>query len=106
MAHTKANYRDVDSIGGGMHFLRDVLGCEELGITVLEADPGWEGKEHHHREGGHEEVYLLLEGGATLVVDGEETDLEPGDAVRVSPEATRQLYNGDEESLLVVAGAP
>ncbi|MFC4356377.1 cupin domain-containing protein [Halobium salinum] len=106
MAHTKVNYRDVDEVGEGMYFMRDALDCESLGVTVVECDPGWEGKEHHHREKNHEEVYLLLEGKATMTVDGKTVDLAPGDAVRVSPDALRQLHVGDQPARFVVAGAP
>jgi uncharacterized cupin superfamily protein len=106
MSHTKANYRDVDEVGDGMYFMREALNCTSLGVSVLECDPGWEGKEHHHREKNHEEVYLLLEGEATIRVDGQRVSMEPGDAVRVSPDAVRQLRVGDEASRFVVAGAP
>lgn len=106
MSHTTVDYEDVDAVGGGLHFLRDELDCENLGFSVLDADPGWVGKEHDHAEEGHEEVYFLVEGEATLTVDDEEIRMEAGDAVRVSPDATRQLKNGPLESTFVVAGAP
>lgn len=106
MSHATADYEDVESVGGGLHFLRDELGCENLGFSVLDADPGWVGKEHDHAEEGHEEVYFLVEGEATLTVDGDEIRMEAGDAVRVSPDATRQLENGPLESTFVIAGAP
>ncbi|MDS0298906.1 cupin domain-containing protein [Halogeometricum sp. S1BR25-6] len=106
MSHTKANYRDGGEKADGMFFLREELDAENLGFTVVEADPDWTGMEHDHADEDHEEVYYLVEGGATLHVDGESVDLEPGDAVRVSPDASRQLENGSEESRLVVAGAP
>ena len=98
MAHTKVNYRDVDPVSDGLYFLRDELDCENLGVSMLECDPGWTGMEHDHGDEDHEEVYVLVEGGATLIVDGEETSMEPGDAVRVAPDATRRLENGDDES--------
>ncbi|POG55001.1 cupin domain-containing protein [Haloferax marisrubri] len=106
MSYTKANYEDVDAVGGGLHFLRDELDCVELGFSVLEADPDWSGKPHDHAEQGHEEVYYLVSGEATLVVEEKALDLEPGDAVRVAPEDTRELRNGPEESTFVIAGAP
>ncbi|KAB1194861.1 cupin domain-containing protein [Haloferax sp. MBLA0076] len=106
MSYTKANYREVDELGGGLHFMRDVLETERLGFTVLECDPNWTGKAHDHAEEDHEEVYFLVSGDATLVVEGEKIPLETGDAVRVSPEDTRQFRNGDTESFVVVAGSP
>ncbi len=106
MSHTKVNYRDVEAVGEGMHFLRDPLGCEQFGITVLECEPGWTGKEHAHVDKEHEEVYLLLDGEATVTVDGEDVAMGSGDALRIPPEATRQIHNGDNESRFVLAGAP
>ena len=103
--YTKTNYHDVDDTHG-LHFLRDELNCENVGVTVLEADPGWEGKEHDHDEEGQEEIYLLVEGEATVTVEDEEVDLEEGDAIRIPPAATHQIHNGDVESRFVLIGAP
>jgi mannose-6-phosphate isomerase-like protein (cupin superfamily) len=51
-------------------------------------------------------VYVLLHGGATLTVDGEDVDLAPGDAVRVDPGSTRDLAFTADGSKMVIAGAP
>lgn len=104
MSHDSVTYDDVEPLAPGMHFLRDELDCENLGVTVLEASEGWEGKEHDHAEDGQEEVYLLVDGSGELTVDGETLSLEPGRAVRVDPESTRRLAF-DEESTMVIAGA-
>ena len=106
MSYTKVNYRDVDPVADGLYFLRDALGCENLGFSVIDCEPNWTGKEHDHADGDHEEVYYLVSGEATLHVDGDEVPLDPGDAVRVAPASSRQLENGPRESTLVVAGAP
>jgi uncharacterized cupin superfamily protein len=106
MSYTKLNYEEVDPVGDAMHFLRDPLGCERMGITVLTPEPGWIGTEHDHADEGQEEVYLLVEGEATLVIEGEELPMKAGDAVRIAPETTRQIRNGDVESTFVLAGAP
>lgn len=106
MAYTATNYRDVEPVADAMYFLRDPLACERLGVTVIECDQGWTGKEHDHAADDHKEVYLLLDGTATITVDGDEVALEPGNALRVAPDATRQIQNGDTESTFVIAGAP
>jgi len=105
MSFDKQNYADVEPLAPGMHFLRDALDCAELGLTVLDVDGGWEGKPHDHAEDGEEEVYLLLEGSGELTVEGETVELDSGDAVRVDPEASRQLVF-EEPSTMVIAGAP
>lgn len=106
MSYSRVNYREVDPVADAMHFLRDPLGCEGLGVTVVDCPPGWTGKAHDHADGGHEEVYHLVDGEATVEIDGEAVSLTAGDAVRVAPEARRQLQNGDVASTFVIAGAP
>lgn len=104
--YERVNVDDVDPVAEGMHFLRDPLGCDRLGVTVLEVDSGWTGKAHDHADDDHEEVYLLLSGEASIEVDDERVELDPGDAVRVAPQSTRRLEVGDAASRLVIAGAP
>lgn len=114
MSHTKQNYRNLTPHGDALYVMRDELDCEQMGFSVIECDPGWEGTEHNHVghdpdsvfANDHEEVYFLVDGEVTLRVEGVDNELEPGDAVRVSPDATRQVINGDRESTVVVAGAP
>jgi quercetin dioxygenase-like cupin family protein len=106
MAYTHVNYHDVETDNEAMHFLRDPLDCDQLGATVIECEPGWTGMEHDHGDEGHEEVYLLLEGNATVTVAGDDISMGPGDALRIAPDATRQIQNGDTESTFVLAGAP
>jgi mannose-6-phosphate isomerase-like protein (cupin superfamily) len=104
MVYTKTNYTNEES-KNGLYFLRNALECEQHGVSVIDVEDGREGPAHDHAADGQEEVYLLLEGVASLTVGDDELDLEPGDAVRVDPETTRQLeLLGD--SLLVVTGAP
>lgn len=104
MEYTRTNYSEEQS-KNGLYFLRDALECEQLGFSVIDVEDGREGPEHDHADDGQEEVYLLVDGAARLTVAGDPLDLEPGDAVRVGPETTRQLeLHGD--SRMVVVGAP
>jgi quercetin dioxygenase-like cupin family protein len=103
--YTKTNYMDVEPTADAMYLLRDALDCENLGVTVVECDPGWTGMEHDHADEGHEEVYVLIEGEATVTVDGEAVEMGTGDALQIDPEATRRIENGDTESTFVLAGA-
>lgn len=106
MSHSTVHYEEVEPVAGALHFLRDPLDCEELGVTVVDCPPGWTGKTHDHADEDHEEVYVLVDGRATLEVAGEPISMTAGDAVRVDPAAERQLRNGDVDSTLVIAGAP
>lgn len=106
MGYDATAYDDVEPRAPGMYFLRDALNCENLGVTVVEADAGWEGMEHDHGDAGQEEVYVLLHGGATLTVDGDVVELAPGDAVRVDADSIRDLSFTADGSKMVIAGSP
>jgi len=104
--YKRVNYRDIDPVSGGMHFLREPLDSERVGVTVTRCEPNWNSRPHDHTENGHEEIYVLIEGSATVVVDGEAVGMESGDAIWIPPEATRQIRNDDEESAFVLVSAP
>lgn len=105
MSYALENYEDVEPVGGGLHFLRDALDCSNLGISVLECEADWSGKPHDHDDDGQEEVYVLVEGAATVTVDDETVSMSAGDALRVDPESTRRI-DAETACLFVVAGAP
>lgn len=105
MSYTLLNHRDVDPVAGELRFLRDPLDCAQLGFSTRRFGPGEEGKEHAHDD-GQEEVYFVVEGGMTATVGDDTVELAAGDALRVAPDTTRQLINGDEESFIVIASAP
>ena len=91
MSYTTVDSDEVEPVGGGLHFLREPLECENLGVSVLECDPGWEGKPHDHAGDGQEEVYVLVDGEATVTVDGDpitpsEYVLQQGDEIRIVAE--------------------
>ncbi|WP_207588677.1 cupin domain-containing protein [Halomontanus rarus] len=106
MTYTKVNYEDVDQVSNAMHFLREPLETEQVGVTVVRCDPDWKSQPHDHTDNEHEEVYVLIEGTATVVVDGEDVEMETGDALWIPAESTRQIRNDDEESAFVLVSAP
>lgn len=81
--------------------LRRALGVTSFGMNQLVLEPRQRGRIHRHLR--QEEVYLVLEGTLTLVVEGEEQTVERGELVRVAPEVRRQLVNRGPERLVMVA---
>lgn len=82
--------------------LRRELGVSSFGLNLIRLQPGQRGRIHRHER--QEEVYLVLEGELTLVIDGEERPkLRRGEAVRVGPELRRQLLNRGDEPCVVLA---
>ncbi len=106
MSYTKVNYEEVDQVSSAMHFLSDPLETERVGVTVARCDPHWKSQPHDHVDNDHEEVYVLIEGEAEVIVDDEPVAMTTGDALWIPPESTRQIRNGDTESAFVLVSAP
>jgi uncharacterized cupin superfamily protein len=85
--------------------LRAALGVSSFGLNQIVLRPGQRGRIHRHEH--QEEVYLVLQGTLTLLVEGEEHTLERGELIRVGPELRRQLVNRgpDDLHLLALGGA-
>jgi mannose-6-phosphate isomerase-like protein (cupin superfamily) len=81
--------------------LRRALGVTSFGVNQIVLEPRQRGRIHRHAH--QEEVYLVLEGTLTLVVEGEEQTLGRGELVRVGPEVRRQLVNRGPERLVLLA---
>jgi len=69
--------------------LRTPLGVSSFGINLMVLQPGQRGRIHAHER--QEEVYLVLEGELTLLVEGVEHRLGADQLARVGPAARRQL---------------
>jgi uncharacterized cupin superfamily protein len=81
--------------------LRRALGVEAFGLNQLTLQPGQRGRIHRHR--AQEEVYLVLAGTLTLVVEGEPHSLEAGELARVPRHVRRQLENRAATPCVLVA---
>ena len=104
--YKRVNYTDIEPVSGAMHFLKEPLDSDRLGVTIARCEPNWQSQPHDHSENNHEEIYILIEGAATVVVDDETVDMESGDAICIAPGARRQIRNRDEESTFVLVSAP
>ena len=107
MGYTLVNHDDpsIESFRGAFFKIRRALGTTAFGINEIRMAAGFEGPEHDELETGHEEVYIVLEGGGTVTVDGDSVDVAPGDYLRVDPETRRQVVAGDDGLTFVVVGA-
>lgn len=103
--YSRVNYSEVDPVSGVMHFLRGPLDSDRLGVTVAHCDPDWKSQPHDHSQDDHEEIYVLIEGEATVVVDDDPVPMEAGDAIRIPPGVTRQIRNGETQSTFVLVSA-
>jgi uncharacterized cupin superfamily protein len=81
--------------------LRRELGVSSFGMNLIVLEPGQRGRIHAHER--QEEVYLVLEGGLTLVIEGVEHLLGPDELARVGPPVRRQLVNAGAGRLVLLA---
>jgi len=91
-----------------------------VGLRLQGFEPGgptnqWVGLSHYLPGGGagpdstpFEKIYVVLSGTMTLIVGGEETELQPCDSCTIAPNETRELINrtNDVCKLLVVIPYP
>ena len=107
MGYTLINRDDpsIDSFRNVFFKIRLALGTTAFGINEVRLPAGMEGIEHDEVETGHEEVYIVLEGGGTFTVDGEAVAVTGGDYLRVDPEATRLVVAGSDGLTYVVVAA-
>jgi mannose-6-phosphate isomerase-like protein (cupin superfamily) len=81
--------------------LRRQLGVSSFGMNQIVLQPGQRGRIHRHKH--QEEVYLVLEGRLTMLLEGEESDLEEGELIRVAPQVRRQLVNRGPGRVVLLA---
>jgi hypothetical protein len=87
---------EMESIWGGSFVrARAALGARSFGMNIRNFPPNFdEYWEHNHVDpsaaDGEEEVYTVLDGSATLHVDGEQYVLEPGVFARVGAAERRK----------------
>jgi mannose-6-phosphate isomerase-like protein (cupin superfamily) len=105
MEDATATTRLQDDPEGRFVRLRAELGVTSFGLNQIVLRPGQRGRIHRHEH--QEEVYLVLEGTLSLLVEGEESTHERGELVRVAPSVRRQLLNRGPGALhlLAIGGA-
>ena len=98
--YSVATVGDLDSFEGKA-FVKDVLGTTsvELSFGTLapgEAVPFF----HHHKQ--NEEVYVVLSGKGSFILDNEEIEVESGSVIRVAPEVSRCTRCTGNEPLVYI----
>ena len=103
MSFTVKNLRDVDDAAakGGFgetqeaRFAHGDLDAESTGFSFHRVKPG-KHQAFAHKHDDAEEVYVVVSGSGRIKIDDEVVDVQPLDAIRISPGAVRQVEAGDE----------
>lgn len=72
---------------------RKALGTTAFGYNLVEIGPGGQIPEHDESQSGQVELYVVLEGEATMWLDGEEHPAPAGTFASIEPPASRTILN-------------
>ena len=73
-------------------------------LAEASLEPGAATQRHYHAR--TEEIYLILDGGGELEVDGERREVATGDAVLIPPQAWHELRAGQSGVRLLCCCVP
>ena len=110
--YTVKRFEDMQAhprMGDAFKLARASLGVTSFGMQIISMPPnsGEFYPNHDHLHDGQEEVYVVLDGGGAIAIDGEQVALAPDMAVRVAPDSKRQLLPGEDGMrVLIVGGVP
>lgn len=97
------------AFGGAFIRVRAELGLSAFGVQVVElpANSGELAPEHDHLHNGQEELYVLLDGSAELLLPDAVVPLDRNTYVRIAPQTRRRVRSGaDGARLLMIGGRP
>jgi uncharacterized cupin superfamily protein len=99
------SHRDECETSGNWRLVRRTLGVRAFGINLVDVAPGEQIPEHDEIERDQEEVFFILSGAPTLVVDGKDRPASAGTFARLDPEHSRTVRNDTNEpvSVLIVS---
>ena len=92
--------------GSTIRVLLDAVagGAANQSLAEAELGPGQQTQRHYHAR--TEEIYVLLEGGAEMEVEGDRAEIGIGDAILIPPDARHQITAGEEGARFLCCCAP
>lgn len=88
-------------------FLSRRMGCKGVGFSFVRYRPG-HGAGYVHRHKVQEEVFVVVKGTGSIILDGRRHAMPEGTAVRVSPRVYRAIGNDSKRDavFLILGGVP
>jgi mannose-6-phosphate isomerase-like protein (cupin superfamily) len=103
----KIAHRDDCERSGNWQLVRRTLELQAFGINIVEIAPGEQIPEHDETGRDQDEVFYVLSGSPTLVVDGGDHPISAGTFARLDPAHSRTVRNdGAEPASVLVISAP
>jgi uncharacterized cupin superfamily protein len=92
---------------GNWTLVRRTLGCQSFGVNLVDIPPGESIPEHDETERDQEELFFVISGSPTLVIDGEEHTAPAGTFARLDPPHRRTIRNHvSEPASVLIVSAP
>jgi mannose-6-phosphate isomerase-like protein (cupin superfamily) len=100
-------HRDDCETAGNWQLVRRTLQLRAFGVNIVEIAPGERIPEHDETARDQEELFFVLSGSPTLIIDGEDYPAYPGTFARLDPSHSRTVRNdGEETASVLIASAP
>jgi uncharacterized cupin superfamily protein len=100
-------HRGEFSRDGKWQLARKSLGVNSFGMNIVTIPPGESIPEHNEVDRDQEEVFIVLSGTPTMVIDGQKTQIGEGTFVRLDPEPKRTVMNEqDVDADVLIVSAP
>jgi uncharacterized cupin superfamily protein len=100
-------HREDCETAGNWTLVRRSLAVRSFGVNLVDIPPGEQLPAHDETARDQEELFYVLSGSPTLVIDGEQHAARAGTFVRIDPEHPRTVLNeGDGEASLLIVSAP
>jgi putative monooxygenase len=77
------------------------FGSRNVTVTWVRGEPGSQQDVHAHRDS--EQIYVIVRGHGTMIVEGEERQVEEGCAILIPPNSRHAIRNTGAEPLEYVA---
>jgi len=98
---------DEMETAGNWLLVRRALGLNAFGMNMVDIAPGERIPEHDETDRDQEEVFVALNGDATMVIDDEEHPLPEGSFARLDTHVKRTVANnGSEPIRVLICSAP
>ena len=100
-------HRDDCETSGNWTLVRRTLDLRSFGVNLVDLAPGEQIPEHDETERDQEELFYIVSGSPTLVVDGEDHRARAGTFARLDPEHPRTVRNdGEGPATVLMVSAP
>ena len=98
-------HRDDCQTEGNWELVRRTLEVRAFGVNLVTVPPGGQIPEHDETVRDQEELFFVISGSPTIVIDGDDHPARAGTFARLDPEHSRTVRNqsGEPASVLIVS---